>query len=171
MCGAGEGRAYMRNAKCRMMKGDAMEQIVLNQLMNDGMCQVKLLSDTPVRPARMLRFVPTPALDFAEVNCYDTAALSLFYGEVTWPARDAVDIHLPGWPKARRVVVWKIMPGERMSEAIVAAYLQYSMLFGRMPNFAFTKQLPKTVEHGHEVFGVMLLESDWAIRGCLMVGG
>ena len=148
-----------------------MEQIVLNQLMNDGMCQVKLLSDTPVRPARMLRFVPTPALDFAEVNCYDTAALCLFYGEVKYPVREVVEMRCEGWILPRQMVVWKLMPGERMSEELKLACAYYFQHFFRYPTFAFVRNLPRDIGSEVEVGRVLLLQAEWAIPGCLMVGG
>lgn len=124
-----------------------MEQIVLNRLMEDGMREVKLLSDRPVELVRMYRFVATNALDHAEVRVYDTAALSLFYGEARWPARDAVDFHLPHWRKFRRLVVWRMLAGDRVSVSMEEARLFYFQLFMRHPRFAFVRRVPRFLPH------------------------
>jgi len=148
-----------------------MEKIVLNRLTVEGVRELKLLSDQPVEARRLCRFIPTPALEFAEVRVYDTAALSLFYGEARWAARDAVDIQLPGWVKARRLVVWKLTPSERVSQAMEEARLYYFQLFMRHPRFAFIRRLPRALDEEWEQNGLMLMECEWALMNCLMVGG
>jgi hypothetical protein len=141
-------------------------------LTEDGLRHLKMFSDVKVSDERMKRFVPAASLEHAQIRCYDTAALSLFYGEAKWPVRgDAVDVHCEGWVKFRRVVAWKLMPGERMSEAISLAKCSYIKLFVRSPRFAFTRTLPRAVENGVEVDGVMLLQAEWALPGCVMIGG
>jgi hypothetical protein len=135
------------------------------------MREMKLLSDAPVSDARMMQFIPTPAVEFSKIHCQVTAALSLFYGEAQWPVREAVEIHCEGWPKFRRLVVWKMMNDERMSLAMEDVRIYYFQLFMRHPRFAFTKRLPRQVEDGWESNGLMLMQAEWALRGCLMVGG
>lgn len=148
-----------------------MEEIIFNRLTLGGIREVKLISDSAVSEERMMRFVPGPAIDLVKVWCYPTAALSLFYGEASWPAREAVDIQCEGWPKFRRVVVWKLVPGERVSVGVRSAASRYFELFMRWPRFAFIRHKPAEVENGIEIENVMLMEANWALRGCLMVGG
>lgn len=148
-----------------------MEEVILNSLTSDGMCHVKLMSDKPVSEARMLQFVPTPALEYAQVKCYPTTALMLFYGEVDYPAREAVDFQCQGWPKFRRLIVWKLMPTDRVSACMEDARVYYFQIFMRHPRFAFIKQMPKMIEEEYESNGLMLIKAEWALPGCLMVGG
>jgi len=149
-----------------------MEEIIENKLTEDGFRQVKMISDAAVKDERMMCFVPVAAREHAQIHCYDTAALSLFYGEARWPVRgEAVDIHCEGWVKFRRLVVWKMLPGERMSEVISLAKCAYVKLFVRCPRYAFTRSLPKSVENCVEVDDVMLMQAEWAIPGCVMIGG
>ncbi|HZM24559.1 MAG TPA: hypothetical protein VFC02_22620 [Anaerolineales bacterium] len=149
-----------------------MEEIIQNKLTEDGFRHLKLISDSRVAEERMMRFIPVPAREHAQIRCSDTTALSLFYGEANWPVRgDAVDIHAEGWIKFRRLVVWKLLPGERMSEAIGLAKCSYIKLFLRCPRYAFARSLPKSVESGVEVDDVMLMQAEWAIPGCVMIGG
>jgi hypothetical protein len=147
-----------------------MEQIILNNLTSDGTRHVKLMSDKPVNQARMLQFVPTPALDYAQIKCYDTAALMLFYGEVDYPAREAVDFQCEGWPKFRRLVVWKLMPTDYVSVCMEEARLYYFHIFMRHPRYAFIRKYPH-IDDLYEANGLMLIEAEWALPGCLMVGG
>src|SRR3989304_17096 len=76
-----------------------------------------------------------------------------------------------GGPKFRRLVVWKLMAGERISEGMRCAAWRYSELFLRWPAFAFIRTKPAGVENGIEIEDVMLMEANWALPGCLMVGG
>ena len=148
-----------------------MEEVIFNRLTMEGMREVKLISDSPVREERMRLFVPGPAIGLEHVRCYDTAALRVFYGEASWPAREAVDFQCEGWPKFRRLVVWKLMSGERVSEGMRCAAWRYFELFLRWPAFAFIRTKPAQVENGIEIEDLMLMEADWALPSCLMVGG
>lgn len=148
-----------------------MEEVVYNRLTMEGIREAKLISDSEVSEAQMLRFVPDPARGLVKVRCYPTSALNLFYGEASWPVREAVDIQCGGWPKFRRVVAWKLLPGERVSEGMRCAAYRYAELFMRWPRFAFIRTKPAEVENGIEIDDVMLMEANWALPGCLMVGG
>lgn len=148
-----------------------MDEIIYDRLNWDGMREVKIISDSPVSEGRMLRFVPDPARDLVRVRCYDTAALKVFYGEAIWPAREVVDFHMEGWPKFRRFVVWKLTPGERISQGMECAAERYFYLFLRWPRYAFIRTKPAKVDDFVEVQDVMLLEADWALPGCLALGG
>ncbi len=148
-----------------------MREIVLDELTMDGMRHMKVISDQAVSKAFMLSYVSTPALELAQVNCFDTSALSLFYGEVSWPLRGPVEIRCEGWKSFRRMLGWKLIPGERVSEAMKDAVLEYFMRAHRLPNYAFMRRLPHAVENGIDVEGLILLEAEWALEGCLLIGG
>ena len=151
-----------------------MEEIIENKLTEDGYRQIKLVCDVAVKEQRMMRFIPAAARVHAQIRCYDTSALSLFYGEARWPVRgEIVDVYFEGLEikRFRRLVAWKIMPGERMSEEIAKARCAFIDLFARWPQYAFTRTLPKSVESGIEVEDVMLMQAEWALPGCLLIGG
>jgi hypothetical protein len=147
-----------------------MESLIVNRLTADGMREVKLCSDAPVTLRRMYRFVPTPALDSAEVRVYDTSALRIFYGEARWGARDPMEFCLPGWVKPRRLLVWKLSAGQSVREALEEARVYFFQLTMRHPQFAFMRRVPKLAEVGFEQNGVMLVECEWAVDGCLLLG-
>jgi len=151
-----------------------VEQIIQHQLSLDGMVSVKLVSDKPVAEARMLRCVHGPTLDYAQVKCYSTTALSLFYGEVTFPMRGAVEVHCDGWKKMRRLACWRLMKEDGFSVSQVIEFLVnwYFVQTHRMPNYAFIRKLPKPAFSGQLLAGdVMLMEAEWALEKCVMVGG
>ena len=148
-----------------------MEQIITNSLSMDGMRFVKLISDAPVSREQMMGFVPDPAAAIAKVNCYDTSALSIFYGEATWPVREAVDFHCEGWPKFRRLVVWNLEKCISVTAALHDAADEFERLFGGRASFAFMKKLPKQVENGVEVGDLSLFQSEWMIEHCIALGG
>ena len=148
-----------------------MEQVITNSLSMDGMRFVKLISDAPVSSERMIGFVARSAVELAQLRCYDTSALSIFYGEALWPVREAVDFHCEGWPKYRRLVVWNL--GKYLAETVALhdAANEFERLFGGRASFAFMKKLPKQVENGVEVGDLSLFQSEWMIERCVAVGG
>lgn len=150
-----------------------MEEIVHNRMSADGMCDVKLVSDREISPARMLRLVPVASVVHAKVNCYPTTALSLFYGEVTFPARQVVTLNAECWRKPRRFAVWRLMQedGLRVSEVIEHLADWFFVQTHHRPGYAYMKSLPSGVESGQELNGVMLMEAEWALDQCVMVGG
>lgn len=150
-----------------------MEEIVYRLVSLDGMVSVKLVSDREISPERMMRFVTGPCRDYANVNCYPTSALSLFYGEVTFPLRGALELTAEGWRKPKRFAVWKLMKedGFRVSEVIEFISQWYFVQTKRRPSYAFMKSLPQNAECGMEIDDVMLMQADWALDGCVMVGG
>ena len=152
-----------------------MEEVVTNTISVDGMRLVKMISDAEVREARMLRFVPGASMEFAKVHCYPTTALGVFYGEVTYPAREVVDFPFAACRegKVRKLAVWRLMPeeGYRLSELVAFVAEWFFVQTKRRPEWAFVRKLPSGVENFVEVEGVMLTEADWALEKCLMVGG
>lgn len=154
-----------------------MIEMVLNQVSVDGMRLVRVISDRVVSEACLRSMAPGAAREFAEVRCWDTAALNLFYGEARWPVREMVEVKMPSSrfqvPTMRRLVAWRFMEGEgyRVSEVIEHLARWFFVQTHRRPGFAFMKRLPKGVECGEEVEGVMLLEAEWALERCVMVGG
>jgi hypothetical protein len=163
-----------------------MEEIIYNHVSQDGMCEVKLVSDQPVREARMLRFIPHPqplsrgergVLDYAKVNCYDTSALSLFYGEIVYPLRGAIEVTCEGWPKMRRLAAWRLMheDGFRVREVIDILAEWYFAKTMRIPEFAFMRKLPAEICPSTTLLSaqgeIHLSQAEWAMDKCVLVGG
>lgn len=150
-----------------------MEEIVHVVLRVDGMCEVKVVSDVPVLERQMLRFVPGAARGLEKVNCYSTSALSLFFGEVTYPAREMAEFRAQGWPRPRRFAVWRLMPeeGYHVSELIEFLADWFFVQTHHRAGYAFMRKLPRTVGNGDQVADCTLLEAEWAPEKCILVGG
>ena len=143
-----------------------MIQILVNELRPDGMRRVKVVCDDP----HPLPF-PLKGGRELELHEWDDEALGLHYVEATWPCMGVVDVQLEGMPKFRRLVVWKFMPGERVSEVIRCVADWYFVQTHQRPGYAFLRSLPSGAENGQEVEGVMLMQAEWALPGCVMIGG
>lgn len=148
-----------------------MIEVVVNQLSAEGMKFVRVISDRVVSEAFMRAVVPSVAREFAQVKCYDTAALSLFYGEVTYPLRGVVEVHAQLWKKPRRFAGWRLMPGERASEAIQTLDEWFFVQTHHRAAYAFMKSLPKGIESGTDVNGLELHQAEWCLDKCVLVGG
>jgi hypothetical protein len=137
------------------------------------MCSVKVVSDHALSEARLLKFAPGASRAHAKVHCYETSALSLFYGEATFPVRGALELHCEGWRKARRLAVWRLITGEgyRVSEVVEFLADWYFVQTHRRAGYAFMRHLPAGVENGLDVGDVTLLEAQWALDKCVLVGG
>lgn len=148
-----------------------MEEIIENKLTEDGFRQVKLVCDVAVKEERMMRLIPLAAREQAQIRCYQSTALSLFYGEARWPVREAVDIQPKEWPRRRRLVVWNLKGCLSVTVALNDSAKEYERLFGRRPQYAFIWKMPKEAEHAMHVGDLYLFESDWIPQHCVAVGG
>jgi hypothetical protein len=152
-----------------------MIEIVLNQLSADGMKLVRVISDQRMSEALLWSLVPGAAREFATMKPWETAALCLFYGEVTYPVRGVVEVRgACGEGRVRRLACWRLMEGEgyHVSEIIEFLAEWYFVQTKQKPGYAFVRKMPRGVESGEwEVDGVMLFEAEWCLERCVMVGG
>lgn len=151
-----------------------MIEVVLNEILPDGMKHIRVMAGEAVTNADLLRYVPGAARPLARMKCERLASLSLFYGDVVYPLREVVECHVAcGVGRARKLAVWKMVPeeGYRVSEIVAFLADWYFQQTHHRPEFAFMKKLPTGAESGCEVDGVMLFEAEWAMSGCVMVGG
>jgi hypothetical protein len=150
-----------------------MIEVIVNQLSADGMKFVKMISDQRMSEAWVRSIVPGAAREFAQVKCYETSALSLFYGEVSYPLRQMVEIKPAEWKRARRFAGWRLMDGEgyRVSEIIEFLGEWYFVQTHQRAQYAFVKSLPKGAERFMELDGLMLLDVEWALDKCVLIGG
>lgn len=150
-----------------------MIEVVLNQLSADGMKLVRVISDQRVTEAFLWSLVPGASREFATVKPWETAALNLFYGEVTFPVRGVVEIQAEGWKKARRLAAWRLMDAEgyRVSEVICFLAEWYFVQTHRQAQYAFVRSLPKGAERFMDVDGLVLLDVEWCLEKCVLVGG
>jgi hypothetical protein len=145
-----------------------MIEIVVNDVLEDGMRRVRMVSDCEIAPSPL----PSPWKgEGVACRTWSDNLLGLHYAEWTWACRDVVEVHTEGMKKCRRLVMWKFLPGERVSEVITLVAEWYFVQTHRRPQFAWMQKLPKGVEYGLEVDGVMLLEDESVYPGCVMVGG
>jgi len=142
-----------------------MIEILLNDVMLDGMRRVRVVSDAPVDTAALCPYKPVGAC----VREWRDEALGLHYVEATWACREAVSIRVSGWKCARKMVLWKLQAGERVSEALKDALAVYGERFKSFPAYAFLRRLPRGIEFGFEVEDVMLMDAEWVPAGCIAV--
>jgi hypothetical protein len=159
-----------------------MEEIVRNSISEDGMREVRVVSDAPVSVARMRRFLPGAARGLEVVRCYPTSALGLFYGEVVYPVREVVEFPFAACRegKFRRLAVWRLVPEEgfRVSEVIEFLAEWFFVQTHRRAGYVFMRRLPREAISGQQLAvsamggeGLVLLEADWALDRCVLVGG
>jgi len=92
-----------------------------------------------------------------------------FHLHGSWPYRGVLDVQPEGWPQFKRFVCWALK-GERVSKGMTDAAVYYAQTFARWPERAFVREMVDGklfVEHD----GMILVEADWAPRGCVLVGG
>jgi hypothetical protein len=120
------------------------------------------------------------------VKCYPTAALALFYGEITFPLRGALEMMAEGWVKPRRFAVWRLMKddGLRVSEVIEHLADWYFVQTHQKAGYCFMRHLPEGTPFGlrplppnsdsanlGEDNELYIFEAEWALEKCVMVGG
>lgn len=71
---------------------------------------------------------------------------------------------------ARPLCVWRLLEGERVSEAIRAAREKFELTTREAAQFAFLRSMPKGAEEGMEVHGCVLIEAGWAPERCVVIG-
>lgn len=140
-----------------------MIEVVKSEISQSGMRTVRVVSD--------LSPIPFPVQEGACVKTWDDELLGLHYVEMTFPSQGFVDVHLEGQPKFRRLLVWMMLPGERVSKVIEFAADWYFQQTHRKPNYCFMKRLPAGASNGIEIENCMVMEAEWALDGCLMIGG
>lgn len=73
--------------------------------------------------------------------------------------------------KSRRLVVWNLDGYGSVREAIFDACRYFIVKFDFLPGFVFMKKLPKSIENGEYLDGLMLFEAEWMLERCVAVGG
>lgn len=95
----------------------------------------------------------------------------VFHLRAEWMYWGMLDIKPREWPKPRRLLVWSLREGERVSDAIRAAAEMWTKAVGWEPKYVWIRSLPKGAEWCQEVYGCILLETTWIPRNCVAVGG
>lgn len=138
-----------------------MEEVIVDTIEAGGMRRLRVVRDAPLELEGLL----------PELKIWEDEALGLHYAEALYPYRGAVEVHFEGLPKRfRRLVCWALQ-GDRVSKGMQEGAMRFEELFGRRPEYAFIERLPTGAESGVEVDGVMLMEAEWAMPGCLYLGG
>lgn len=70
------------------------------------------------------------------------------------------------WP----LVVWFVMPGMRVSQAIIDASAKYQAKTGKAAELALVGRIPSGTHDLIEVGGVTLVYQDWVEPGFVLVG-
>lgn len=107
----------------------------------------------------------------ADATAERTTEAGAYHLRAEWSFTGILDIWPRHWPKPRRFLVWRLMDGERVSDAILCAANMFSHAVGFLPKFAFVRTLPEKAEWGQEVHGCLLFAAEWLPRHCVAVGG
>jgi hypothetical protein len=140
-------------------------EVLANDVTLEGMRRVKVVSDEPLEGITIDCILPG-----AHLSVWKDELLGLHYLEAIWTCREAIQIQLEGWTCPREMVLWKLLPGERVSEVLKEMVRLFGARFQSFPDYAFMRKLPKTIENGFEVNDVTLLEAEWVPAGCIAVG-
>ena len=81
-----------------------------------------------------------------------------------------VEVLCEGWPVAKTFVMRGFAGVSSVTEALRDAARVYKEVYGSVPEYAFVRTLPRGVENGVEVDGVMLFEAEWMAPRCVAVG-
>ncbi len=147
-----------------------MIEVLVNDVTLEGLRRVKVVSDSPICAAEVFPSHLLPiSLEGKTVNTWSDDLLGLHYLESTWACREAVLIRCEGWECPRPMVLWKLGPGERVSEVLNRMMVLFGDRFKAFPDYAFMKKLPKTIENGFEVADVMMIEAEWVPAGCIAI--
>ncbi len=136
------------------------------------------------KATRHLPLMSNHELSAVDLACYaipEDAQVSVGQEAGAWHLRaewayfGVMDIHAEEWPKFRRLVVRAVRKGDRISAAVTEAAKEFARLFGRCPQFAFMRKLPRGVEPGQIImfYGreVALFDCNWVPDQCVAVGG
>lgn len=145
-----------------------MIEVLVNDVTPEGMRRVRVVCDEPLEGIRLspLAFIP----EDSQRRGWMDELLGLFYLEATWACREPVRIMLEGQTEGYACVLWKLQPGERVSEVLKCTVALFGERFKCFPQYAFMKKLPKGIEIGFEVDDVMFFEASWVPAGCIVVG-
>jgi len=134
--------------------------IVNDVVLEDCVRRLHVMSNSPIEMA-------LPAGAKAE----RTQEAGIYHLRAEWMFWGMLDIQPREWLKPRRLLVWSLRPGERVSEAIQSAVEMWTRAVGWGPQFAWVRSLPVGAEWCQDVCGCILLEAEWIMMNCVAVGG
>lgn len=142
-----------------------MEEIVVNALSADGMRRVRWLSDRPVDLTWAAMACPRWRRGLAVTTTGLDEAIGVHWAECVWPLCD------PMHDGSRWYLGWRLLEGQRVSQAIQFAAEVYAQGWGRAARFAWMRSMPKGAEEGLEVCGCTLVAASRVLEQCVFVGG
>jgi len=101
-----------------------------------------------------------------------TKEIGVYHLRAEWMLRGPIQINAEGWPVPKIFVVWNLTGCESVTAAIYDAAKHYEDLYGERPDYAYMRQVPRSVDAscGVEVSDLILFEADWMVRKCVAVG-
>lgn len=164
-----------------------MIEVVVNELRQDGMRRLKVISDVAFDPSPnpspnsmeqerylergMMRRVPEVARSRVQVSRSVDEALGIHSLEVAYPVYGPFDVAVFSSKKFRRLFFVNYVYGSRVSECIELARVEFFSRTKFAPSYAFVKCLPAGVEDGIDVHGLFLIQAEWMPEKCVGVGG
>ena len=146
-----------------------MKKIIANELLPGGMRRVKVISDGPIDKVLWEAAVPMDARGLVKFEELKDSALGIHTLAMEGPVCEPITFEFE--PKPRKMLVWKVLDGQRVSEAIQQARTAFYCMTGFWPRLVFVKKLPQGADNGMMVHEVMLMQAEWALEGCVILGG
>jgi len=69
------------------------------------------------------------------------------------------------------IFMWRLVPGEKVSEAIVDAAVEFELDTGIKAEFAFIRRIPQGAEEFAVVKGITLVQAGWVPKGQVVISG
>jgi hypothetical protein len=148
-----------------------MDEVVVNELMHDGMRHLKVISERDDDFERYLKVVPRPACDMHQMVIKPDLALGIFTMDLTWPVYEPFDVQVHSPKGFRRLMMVHFSYGKRVTEVIsLAAHLFFAGT-GIPSKYAFVRETPRDAEDGIMVHGLSLVLSEIVPAKTVGVGG
>ncbi len=154
-------------------------EVVENRLTDKGVRVVRLISHMPIEAREAVeRWVPDPARRWVKVRAWEDGA-HMHHLALRWPARGDL-VRWRVWSQGalweRRMVLWKLTKGERISVASLEAARWWARWTGQAASVAWVRHLPAGVgspavvaREGEEE--LIVVEVSWMLRGFVAAGG
>ena len=150
--------------------------VLENGVRDDGIRFMQVMSGERIDADAFTRVeIPEASRASAVVSVKADKGTGMFYLSAEWHVRDVVNYRHPidgAWE--REVFLYRLSKGERVSvEAWEAARL-YHAEFGKFPEYAWIRKLPKFPKDMEDPEwldgGLLLLQADWVHERCIAVG-
>lgn len=140
---------------------------------DDGVCFMRVMSGERIDADAFTRVeIQEASRASAVVSVKADKGTGMFYLSAEWDVREVVHYRHPvdgAWEQ--EVFLYRLSKGERVSVVAWEAAKLYHAEFGKFPEYAWMRKLPRMPEGGEWLDGdLLLLQADWVPERCVAVG-